>query len=96
MKCWCFSGKAILNFKFILVRIFAVLCHFWEWKKVYEVGVKAKILFLVDFRQKETVQVSRLERFLLGTGDRIQANYIPGMNRQKIGSKWILLQYIKK
>ena len=65
MKCWRFRGKAILNFRFIIVRIFAVLCHFWELEKVYEVGVKAKILFLVDFRQKETVQVFQLERFLL-------------------------------
>ena len=26
------------------MRIFAVLCHFWGLKKVYEVGVKAKML----------------------------------------------------
>ena len=49
MKCWCFSGIEILNFKFIIVRIFAVLCHFWELEKVYEVGVKAKMLIFSGF-----------------------------------------------
>ena len=44
MKCWRFNGIEILNFRFIILRFFAVLCHFWELVKVYEVEVKPKML----------------------------------------------------
>ena len=34
----------MLNPEFIKMRIFAVLCHFWELKRVYEVKKKVKMM----------------------------------------------------
>ena len=44
MKCWHFRSIEILNFRFIILRIFAILCHFWELAKVYEIRVKVKMM----------------------------------------------------